>query len=120
MVLITVRVLHGGGRQVLVAGRRLHAHRPPPSREVLGVLGLQRLALATEAPGPAAKASLLEHVLRGRVDGPVVALAGSPQTLGQLDEALVQAQVVADRVLPSLIGAPEEGEVLLEEGVDLG
>ena len=32
----------------------------------------------------------------GRVDGPVVPLAGPAQRLGQLDEALVEGQVVAD------------------------
>ncbi len=34
-------------------------------------------------------------------------------------EALVQAQVVPDRVLPGCCVAPEEGEGVLEPGVDL-
>ena len=46
--------------------------------------------------------SLLKHELLGRVDGPVVPLARPAQRLGQLDEALVQAEVVAHGVLPAL------------------
>ena len=78
----------------------------------------------------------------GRVDGPVVPLAGPAQRLGQLDEALVQAEVVPHRVLPALervckitdgfesvpikstvstylVGSPEEGELGLQVLVDL-
>ena len=45
---------------------------------------------------------LLEHELLRGVDGPVVPLARPAKRLGQLDEALVEAEVVAHRVLPSL------------------
>ena len=47
---------------------------------------------------------LLEHELLRGVDGPVVPLARPAQRLGQLDEALVEAEVVAHRVLPALVG----------------
>ena len=70
--------------------------------------------LPPEAPGPPAKGSLLEHVLLGRVNGPVVALARPAQRLGQLDEALVEGQVVAHRVLPALVGSTEKREFCLE------
>ncbi len=59
--------------------------------------------------------ALLEHVLLGWVDGPVVTLAGPAQRLGQLDEALVQGQVVAHRVLPALVGTTEEREFCLKK-----
>lgn len=83
------------------------------------VHGLERLALPPEAARPPAERALLEHELTGRVDGPVVALAGPPEALGQLDEALVERQVVAHGVLPALVGAAEEGEARLQELIDL-
>ena len=58
--------------------------------------------------------SLLEHELLGGVDGPVVALAGPAQGLGQLDEALIEGQVVTDRVLPALVRPAEEWKLLLK------
>ena len=39
--------------------------------------------------------------------------------LGQLDEAFVEAEIVANRVLPALVLALEEGEVGLQVLVDL-
>lgn len=52
------------------------------------------LALTAESPGSPSKRALLEHQLRRRVHRPVVALAWAPQSLRQLDEALVQRQVM--------------------------
>ena len=48
------------------------------------------------SPSPSPARALLEHELLRGVDGPVVPLAGPAQRLGQLDEALVERQVVAD------------------------
>ena len=48
------------------------------------------------------------------VDGPVVSLAGAPQRLGQLDEALVQGQVVPHRVLPTLVRTTEKRKLSLK------
>jgi hypothetical protein len=59
--------------------------------------------------------ALLEHVLLGGVDGPVVPLAGPSQRLWQLDETLVQGQVVPHRVLPALVGTAEERELCLKK-----
>ena len=70
--------------------------------------------LPPEAPGSSPEGSLLEHVLLGGVDSPVVALAGSAQGLGQLDEALIEGQVVTDRVLPALVRPAEEWKLLLK------
>ena len=58
--------------------------------------------LAAEPARAAAEGALLEHVLLGGVDGPVVALAGAAHGLGELVEALVEREVVADGVLPAL------------------
>lgn len=81
--------------------------------------GLQSLAFPPESSGSSSEGALLKHELAGRVYGPVVALAWSAQSFGQLDEALIERQVVAYRVFPALIGASEEGEPSLEELVDL-
>jgi hypothetical protein len=59
--------------------------------------------------------ALLEHILLGGVDGPVVTLAGPAQRLGQLDETLVQGQIVPHRVLPALVGTTEEREFRLKK-----
>lgn len=119
LVLVAVGVVDAG-RKVFVA-RALNADTHGHSvRKVLGViLRLESLTLSSEATWSPAEAAFLEHVLTRRINGPVVTLAGSAETLGQLDEALVQTQVVPHRVLPTLVGSSEEGESLLEEGVDL-
>ena len=70
--------------------------------------------LPAEAAGPPAEGPLLEHVLLGRVDGPVVTLPGPTQRLRQLDEALVEGQVVADGVFPALVGTTEKRKLNLK------
>ena len=47
-------------------------------------------------------------------------LARPPKGFGKFDETLVERQIMADRVLPALVGSSEERELLLEELVDLG
>lgn len=81
--------------------------------------GLQSLAFPPKSSGSSSEGALLKHELAGRVYGPIMALSRSSQPFGQLDEALIERQVVADRVLPTLVGASEEGEPGLEELVDL-
>ena len=56
----------------------------------------------------------LKHVFLSRVNCPVVTLARSTQSLGQLEETLVEREIVTNRVLPALIGATEERELLLK------
>lgn len=87
----------------------------PPATE----LRLQRLAFASKASRPSPKRTLLEHKLRGRIYRPVVTLSRSPEPFGELHETFVQAEVVPDGVLPALVRAAEERELLLEERVDL-
>lgn len=57
---------------------------------------------ALHAP-PAPVVSLLEHVLAGRVQGPIVALALPAALPGNFNEAFVQTQVVSNAVLPALL-----------------
>jgi hypothetical protein len=49
-----------------------------------------------------------------------VSLAGPAQRLGQLDEALVEGEIVTNRVLPPLVGATEEGELGLTRNIMKG
>uniref|UniRef100_A0A670J005 Methenyltetrahydrofolate synthase domain-containing protein n=1 Tax=Podarcis muralis TaxID=64176 RepID=A0A670J005_PODMU len=83
------------------------------------VHGFEGLAFPPEAAGPPSEGAFFEHELAGRVDGPVVALARPAQPFGQLDEAFVEREVVAHRVLPALVRAAEEREAALQELVDL-
>ena len=52
--------------------------------------GLQGLTFPPESSRSAAKRTFFEHELTGRIDSPVVTFPGSTQSLGQLDEALVE------------------------------
>ena len=131
MVVVEHQGVLGGGEQPGLVLVDPHAHRHVAHRRVVvrhvthrrairpaaataegrhrvGAAGLH--GLAAEAAGPAAEGPLLEHVLLGRVDGPVVAFARAAQRLGQLDEALVEGEVVPHRVLPALVGTAEKGK----------
>lgn len=83
------------------------------------VHGFEGLALSSETAWAPPKRALFEHKLATRVDGPVVALTGPPEALGQLDETLVEREVVPYRVFPALIRATEKRETGLQELVDL-
>jgi len=92
----------GGVAVVLVLVRPVPAHPPPP-------------VVAT-----------FEHVGRGhRVQRPVTALAATHVVVhagpasGYLDEAVVQAQVVPDRVLPPLSVPPVVRKLLRDVSVNL-
>ena len=76
--------------------------------------------LVPEPSWSASEAALLKHVFLSGVNGPVVTLAWPTQSRGKLEETLVERQVVSHRVLPSLIRATEEWELLLKELIDLG
>lgn len=59
-----------------------------------------------------------EDVVTARVQHPVVALARVVVVPGHLDEALIEAEVVSDGVLPALLVLPVVREVLHDELVD--
>lgn len=46
------------------------------------------------------KATIIEHILRKRIQGPVVALSRVSRFARDLDEAIVERQIVPDGVLP--------------------
>ena len=52
--------------------------------------------------------AILEHELLLGVDFPVVPLTRPTQGLGDFDETVVEAEVVTDRVFPTLVGATEK------------
>lgn len=78
----------------------------------IGMAGIWlHLDLGAIATRPAPQAALvLEEMSRVLVNGPVVALArlAHAHALWQLLEALVQAEIVAHRVLPAHVGSSKE------------
>ena len=46
-------------------------------------------------------------------------LARPPKGFGKLDEALIERQIMADRVFPALVRSSKERELLLEKLIDL-
>lgn len=77
------------------------------------------MTLSSKAARTPPKRAFLEHELTIGIDGPVVAFAWLAHRFGQLDEALVERQVVAHRVLPALVGALEEREMGLQVLINL-
>jgi len=112
------RVVHEAGLQVLGRGQVAVA---VSSEQRLPRLEVRRRR--SERPlHPAAPpvVPLLEHVLAGRVEGPVVPLALPAALPRDFDEALVEAQVVPDAVLPALLVLLVEGELGDDVLVDAG
>ena len=69
---------------------------------------------------PSEERAVLEHGDGLGVKGPVGALARPCGVPGHLDEAVVEAEVVSQGVLPALSVLPVVGEVVHDELVDLG
>ena len=69
---------------------------------------------------PSEERAVLEHGDGLGVKGPVGALARPCGVPGHLDEAVVEAEVVSQGVLPTLCVVPVVGEPLHDELVDLG
>ena len=72
-----------------------------------------------EALGPPQEAAVAEHVPAPRVQRPVVPFAGAARGAGNLDEAVVEGEVVANGVLPALLVLLEVRKPSHDEGVDL-
>lgn len=80
--------------------------------DVLAVLGqLEALPTAQKRP-------VLEHVTRVRMQRPVAALARLVRAARNLDEAIVERQIVAQRVLPALRVLAIVREAIHDEFVD--
>ena len=62
----------------------------------------QRVFLLEASP-PAQIATVVKHVVAVWIQHPVAALAGLLVVTRYLDEALVQRQIMSDRVLPALL-----------------
>lgn len=77
--------------------------------------GFQQL----EALPPTQEAAVLEHVPTHGMQGPITALSGAVRASGDLDEAVVKGQVVAEGVLPALSVLSVERKVVHDELVDL-
>lgn len=89
------------------AGRgRLHVHHLCGGR-----VAFKALAAPQEA-------AVVEHVLRGRIEGPVVALTGVARLAGDLDEAVIEGEVVSDAVLPGGEALTVVGEARHDEITD--
>ena len=73
---------------------------------------------ALEPLPPPQEAPVVEHVLGGRVQGPVVAFTRSAGLPRDLHEAVVEGEIVADGVLPLLGVLPVERKALHDELVN--
>lgn len=69
---------------------------------------------------PPEEAAVLEHVEGGGMQRPEGALPGAVRPPGDLDEAVVEGEVVAEGVLPALRVAAVVREAVGDEAVDLG
>ena len=92
-------------------------------RSVVRFAGSQRVrglhaAHLKALPAPQ-KTPVLEHVAAARVQSPEAALPGLVGSAGDLDEAVVEGEVVAQRVLPPLRVLPVVGEPVHDELVNL-
>jgi hypothetical protein len=67
------------------------------------VLGLECLAFAPEPARPPPEGTFLEHKLGSGINCPVMSFSRTTESFRQLNEALVEGKVVADRVLPALV-----------------
>ena len=74
--------------------------------------------MALEALPAPKEAAVVEHVLGGGVQAPVVALARVSWLAGNLDEAVIKGEVVADAVLPGGELAAVVREAATDEGTD--
>jgi len=73
-------------------------------------------AQSLEALSSTEETAVVEHVLGGWVEGPVVALTRVAGLPGDLDEAVIEGEVVSDAVLPggkplSVVGKPVHDEL---------
>jgi len=86
---------------------------------MLVVLPAQLLLLVLEPLLPAQVAAVLEHVAAVRMQRPERSLAGLVGRAGHLDEAVVEAERMPDRVLPALLVLSIKREQVHDELIDL-
>lgn len=86
------------------------------------MLLLQRVeakVLPLEALPPPQKTPVLKHIRGVRIQGPVVALPGVSRLSGHLYKAVIERQIVPDRVLPGGELLPVIREAVADEVADL-
>lgn len=64
------------------------------------------------------EAAVVEHILRGRVKGPVVTFSRVPRLPRDLDETVIEGQVVPDGVLPGGELVSVVGKLVADEIAD--
>ena len=64
---------------------------------------------------PSQKAAIIEHILAGWVEGPVVSLARVSRLSGNLDETVIEREIMANTVLPGWKLLPEVRESVHDE-----
>ena len=123
--------MHEPPASVLVRGRGRSRRRCVLLLLLEGVLGEQLPGVGVEHGRPVAgeggplvalptaqEAPVVKHILRERVQRPVVALSGVARLARDLDEAVVQREVVSDAVLPGGELVAVVGEAVLDEVAD--
>lgn len=88
-------------------------------RNELLVQALLVAIMQLEALAAAQQATVLEHVEGLRVQRPVGSLSGTVRTAWNFNEAIVEAQVVPQRVLPALGVVPVVREPIRDVLVDI-
>lgn len=96
----------------------LHIQLAPALLQLLSpqsfLLLFERVLLLEPSP-PAQIRSVVEHVVRVGIQSPVTALPGLLVVASHLHEALVQTQIVPDRILPTLLVLAIVREALHDE-----
>lgn len=87
--------------------------------QVLLLEGVETKMLPFETLPPPQKTPVLKHVRRVGIQGPVVALAGVSGLSGHLHKAVIQRQIVPDRVLPGGELLPVIREAVADKVTDL-
>lgn len=76
------------------------------------------LVVSLESLPSPKEAAVVEHILRGRVKGPVVTFARVPRLPRDLNETVVEGEVVPDGVLPGGELVSVVGELVADEVTD--
>ena len=109
----------GGNSWTAGLGRARHHPGDVVQGGQLSLQALLLLLLQLEPLPPPEQGPVLEHGDRLGVKSPVGSLAGSVRSPGDLDEAVVEAEVVSQRILPSLGVLSVVGEVVHDEFINV-
>ena len=102
------------------AGARRHHLGQVGDGAELRLQGVLLLPVQLEPLPPPEQRAVLKHLNGFRMKSPVGTLARPIWPPGNLDEAVIEAEIVSERVLPPLRVLPVVGERVHDELVDLG